>query len=1140
MSFFKRILKIDQKPAKPKVFSNIKRGENPENHWEKIGELGDGAFGVVYKARNKVDGRLAAAKIVECRTEEDLEDFSVEINILASCDHPNIIKLLDAYYFEMNLWVLIEFCDGGALDSIMVELERGLSEEQIKIVCKETCIALQYLHQHHVIHRDLKAGNILLTMKGGVKLADFGVSAQNDRTMQKRDTFIGTPYWMAPEVIMCETFKDTPYNYAADIWSLGITLIELAQIEPPNHDLNPVRVLLRITKSDPPTLEAPRRWSKDFADFLSRCLVKNPEKRASLTELLAHPFISSVDVKVGTAKHPLSLLAAEAKADVEVIEVDDDDNSSQDGSATPNQDTASVKSGQLPQDDKPPSNTDVTSFKSEAQKVPVPTSNGSAVTEVKSVPEIVTKPAVEESSSDEGIGGSNKSEKCDSTEKLNENVKASKAASNDSGSVADGDNKSLSVGDFDPDNVSTNGDDEEKADQLAELPSISPAHVSTETTTATNSVDPSFVPFVTPCVKSSVSSSTADEIPSGLVKSMTSSFKSVDRDKVSDRSEVSKVSDAKKSQHKGTSFHSLNKLPSELAGVKRVDSQTVFNRSVSAPAVSQLQPQSIKPDEAAALDMLDDVLSSPLADEDTKLHARNDSNGDGVPVVQITSTVSDKSDNPKDTDEQMSPQLTNGALTSQQANGTQQTKRQHKTLKKTRRYIIDGVEVTSTTSKVIDDFDLENQKEKRVLRRQELQELRKLQRDEQRQLANLTTKLGVQWEQMVGRFEQDMAALKRRYQVDLEQLERSQKTQLEKLEQAQEHERKDLIYNSKKEQDKERKHFLEYQKQQQKELKQQLEQLPKQKRKELSKQRKEELERHQRSEEVQFNEKQAEKLRMSIMDLKETHRRNIAATEKMCLLKKQDLQRSRECEIWTLEERHLQERYQTCKQQVKDQYHLQRHQLVLRHDKEQEQMLRHNKRIEEELLDRQRQEKLRLPKIQRTEGKARMSMFKKSLRIQVHQGEQLSERDKIKQFTVTETKRQKQEKLKLQFKHEGQQKELEARCDANLKELTQLQNEKRRLLVERESEKLKTLDDDYNEEHRVWKEQLKPRKKRLEDSFTRTLENHRQFYRESLEVPEHAAPVPAAIPGDNGTVSSGVHDVAPADGNNTSTKIYKL
>ncbi|KAK2572793.1 Serine/threonine-protein kinase 10 [Acropora cervicornis] len=252
-SFFKQIFPF-MKVKKKKEFSYIIRGVDPYTIWSLVGELGDGSFGKVHKAERKTDGTLAAAKMIDVKDESELDDFMVEIDIL--------------------------------------KIERGLTEDQIKVVCRQMFECLHFLHTHKVIHRDLKAGNLLLTSDGNIKLADFGVSAKNKKTVQRRTTFIGTPYWMAPEVIVTETCKDDPYDYKADIWSAGITLIELAEMQPPYHDMHPMRVLFKIPKSDPPQLQAKNKWSKDFHDFLSLCVVKSADMRTSAGQLL--------EVKIGT------------------------------------------------------------------------------------------------------------------------------------------------------------------------------------------------------------------------------------------------------------------------------------------------------------------------------------------------------------------------------------------------------------------------------------------------------------------------------------------------------------------------------------------------------------------------------------------------------------------------------------------------------------------------------------------------------------------------------------------------------------------------------------------------------------------------------------------------------------------------
>lgn len=270
-----------------KKYANLIFDQDPAATWEILGEIGDGAFGKVYKARNKNSGTLAAAKIVEKCNEDELDDYIVEIDILSACKHKNIVKIYEAYYYEQKVWMLIEFCSHGAVDTLMFDLDKSLNEPQIQYIIRETLEALAYLHDSQfVIHRDMKAGNILLTEEGHVKLADFGVSAKNPNALQRRSSFIGTPYWMSPEIIACETDKESWYDTKTDIWSLGITCIELAEKEPPHNELNPNRVMMKIRKSDPPKLKEPHKWSKVFQEFLSSCLDRNPESRWTAKDLL--------------------------------------------------------------------------------------------------------------------------------------------------------------------------------------------------------------------------------------------------------------------------------------------------------------------------------------------------------------------------------------------------------------------------------------------------------------------------------------------------------------------------------------------------------------------------------------------------------------------------------------------------------------------------------------------------------------------------------------------------------------------------------------------------------------------------------------------------------------------------------------
>lgn len=302
---------------------SVKTEEDPNETWEIVGDIGDGAFGKIFKALNKESGLYSALKQVNVDDEADLTQYSVEVTILSELKHTNIVGMHEAFYYDSKFWMYLEYCEVGAVDNIIHELEHGLSEPQIQSISKQMCTGLKFLHDNGVIHRDLKAGNVLVTTEAVIKLADFGVSAKGSGPEQKRSTFIGTPYWMAPEVIACETVKDDPYDLRADIWSFGITLIEFAQMDPPYSKMNPGRVCIKIMRSDPPTFDKPKKWSSDLNDFLAKCLQKEPSSRFLASQLLEHPFLRDVESNL-----PLVQLIKEAKADVmiEVCDVDSQDN----------------------------------------------------------------------------------------------------------------------------------------------------------------------------------------------------------------------------------------------------------------------------------------------------------------------------------------------------------------------------------------------------------------------------------------------------------------------------------------------------------------------------------------------------------------------------------------------------------------------------------------------------------------------------------------------------------------------------------------------------------------------------------------------------------------------------------------------
>ncbi|NXH32456.1 M4K3 kinase, partial [Myiagra hebetior] len=222
------------------------------------------------------------------------EDFAVvqqEIIMMKDCKHPNIVAYFGSYLRRDKLWICMEFCGGGSLQDIY-HVTGPLSEQQIAYVSRETLQGLYYLHSKGKMHRDIKGANILLTDNGHVKLADFGVSAQITATIAKRKSFIGTPYWMAPEVAAVE--RKGGYNQLCDLWAVGITAIELAELQPPMFDLHPMRALFLMTKSNfqPPKLKDKMKWSNSFHHFVKMALTKNPKKRPTAEKLLQHPFVT--------------------------------------------------------------------------------------------------------------------------------------------------------------------------------------------------------------------------------------------------------------------------------------------------------------------------------------------------------------------------------------------------------------------------------------------------------------------------------------------------------------------------------------------------------------------------------------------------------------------------------------------------------------------------------------------------------------------------------------------------------------------------------------------------------------------------------------------------------------------------------
>ncbi|XP_058043624.1 STE20-like serine/threonine-protein kinase isoform X2 [Ahaetulla prasina] len=1241
MSFFnfRKIFKLGGEKKK-KQYEHVKRDLNPEDFWEIIGELGDGAFGKVFKAQNKETKVLAAAKVIDTKSEEELEDYMVEIDILASCDHPNIVKLLDAFYYENNLWILIEFCAGGAVDAVMLELERPLTEPQIRVVCRQTLEALHYLHENKIIHRDLKAGNILFTLDGDIKLADFGVSAKNTRTIQRRDSFIGTPYWMAPEVVMCETSKDRPYDYKADVWSLGVTLIEMAEIEPPHHELNPMRVLLKIAKSEPPSLAQPSKWSADFKDFLKKCLEKNVDARWNIAELLQHPFVTV------TSNKPIRELIAEAKAEVtEEVEdgKDEDEEEESENSLLPaNKRASSDLSIASSEEDKLSQNASMLESVSERLEHSSTEETSTDTIEKEKInmepgrneDEVFTenKSDAKQSHTEKGenelalqheVEEAKKSKNSDQNVILNEDTMAQKeekdsntilsiinvkpdlktekenALSNES-SVESRNKISLEIEASSAEiretisketdmqeekqnfiviqenkaveEMSTEknkaikelqGNEKCEDDVLKEIENQKhEANANIEMTDIEESFDKQQKPIkedtsssqeggitskiqITDSIKVSESSQQPTECTSEDAQGqITSEPTFIQNDVDIDQQQI--VGDYDDSNQRSTSKETVVNIAKKMEVLKqKLGSDDVIHAEKEKTTeeidtkgeVSDAQPgdkleiraeenhnnnfQISTDPEVVSSDLpiknhLEDTVKQPLEHEASPVPSinvscvENETEDKSKNNIKHTQYLDPETAKENDTDSGTGSTADNSSidlnlsisnfLTKNKDSGSislQETKRHKKTLKKTRKFIIDGVEVSVTTSKIVTDSDSKSE-ELRYLRRQELRELRLLQKEEQRAQQQLSNKLSQQREQMFRRFEQEMTSKKRQYDQEIENLEKQQKQTIERLEQEHTNRLRDEAKRIKAEQEKELSKFQNMLKNKKKEVFNEVEKAPKELRKELMKRKKEELTQTQHAQEQEFVQKQQQELDASLKKIIQQQKIELATIERDCLNNKQQLMRAREAAIWEIEERHLQEKHQLLKQQLKDQYFMQRHQLLKRHEKETEQMQRYNQRLIEELKNKHTQEKARLPKIQRSEAKTRMAMFKKSLRINSSSTPD-QDREKIKQFAVQEEKRQKNERLAQLQKHENQMRDLQLQCEANIRELHQLQNEKCHLLVEHETQKLKELDEEHSQELKEWREKLRPRKKTLEEEFARKLQEQEVFFKMSGE-----------------------------------------
>ncbi|XP_038148299.1 TRAF2 and NCK interacting kinase a isoform X15 [Cyprinodon tularosa] len=287
-------------PAQSQFEIDLSALKDPSGIFDLVELVGNGTYGQVYKGRHIRTGQLAAIKVMDVATDEE-EEIKSEINMLKKySNHRNIATYFGVFIkkqppgIDDQLWLVMEFCGAGSVTDLIKNTKgNSLKEDWNAYICREILRGLAHLHQHKVIHRDIKGQNVLLTENAEVKLVDFGVSAQMDRTVGKRNTFIGTPYWMAPEVIACDENPEATYDCKSDLWSLGITAIEMAEGAPPLCDMHPMRALFLIPRNPAPRLKS-KKWSRKFQSFIESTLVKNHTQRPSTEQLLSHAFIAEL------------------------------------------------------------------------------------------------------------------------------------------------------------------------------------------------------------------------------------------------------------------------------------------------------------------------------------------------------------------------------------------------------------------------------------------------------------------------------------------------------------------------------------------------------------------------------------------------------------------------------------------------------------------------------------------------------------------------------------------------------------------------------------------------------------------------------------------------------------------------------
>ena len=269
---------------------------NPTEIYKKVKKIGHGASGEVFVGQERKTGTFVAIKQMDMRYQQKPALIINEISILKSSHHPNIVNYLDSYLMGPQLWLIIEYMEGGALTELL-EYRGHLDEPDIATISNEIVKGLHHLHSRSIIHRDIKSDNILLGAGGQVKISDFGFCTELSADRKKRATMVGTPYWMAPEII-----KQKRYDASVDVWSLGIMMIEMIEGEPPYLSEEPLKALYLIATNGSPSLRHPERISTSLTNFVHSCLKVDVSARAKTADLIRHSFV------VKNARDPKTLI----------------------------------------------------------------------------------------------------------------------------------------------------------------------------------------------------------------------------------------------------------------------------------------------------------------------------------------------------------------------------------------------------------------------------------------------------------------------------------------------------------------------------------------------------------------------------------------------------------------------------------------------------------------------------------------------------------------------------------------------------------------------------------------------------------------------------------------------------------------